>query len=246
MRFSFQVIPALFLERPNRFLVLARLTDGSVVRVHCPNPGRLRELLIPGVTVYVSPAERMGRSTAYNLRFVKHPQNDQLISLDARVPNLVVDEALACGRLPMFAGYGEVRREVTLTVPLTGSIRSRIDFLLTDSAGRRCWLEVKSATLVVSGRAGFPDAPTERGRRHVEELAQVAGTAGDRAAILFVIQRDDAQSFAPRWETDPVFAKALCAAHEVGVELYAYTCVLTQSMIELAQPVPVDLSLPAP
>lgn len=246
MRFSFHVIPARFVERPNRFLVLARLADGTLVRAHCPDPGRLRELLIPGVVVYVSPAERTGRTTAYDLRFVEHPQNGRLISLDARVPNSVVDEALACGRLPMFAGYGEVRREVTLAVQPTGSIRSRIDFLLTDSAGRLCWLEVKSVTLVVSGCAQFPDAPTERGRRHVEELTHVVSATGDRAAILFVIQRPDAQSFAPRRETDPAFAKALCAAREAGVELYAYTCVLTQNMIELHQPVPVDLSLPAP
>ena len=161
--FPFSVQRATFLNRPNRFRISAQLWDsGDIVAAHCPDPGRLRELLIPGVTVYVSKAEQVARKTAYDLRFVEHPENGQLISLDTRLPNQLVEHMLQRQEISAFRRYTSIRREVPLPGPSSTSVHSRIDFALTGEAGRRCWLEVKSVTLVENRRARFPDAPTAR------------------------------------------------------------------------------------
>ena len=238
MNFTFTAQPATFLARPNRFRIEARLhATGDVVAAHCADPGRLRELLIPGVTVYISRADNPARKTAYDLRFVTHPENGQLVSLDSRVPNALVWEELRAQRLPPFAGAQTIAREVT--TPLQhGGVRSRFDFRLVDAAGTPCWIEVKSATLVEEGVARFPDAPTVRGRRHVEELTALRRT-GDRAAVLFIIQRPDAVRLEPKRDTDPDFAAALATAAGAGVEMIAYTCTLTPERIELCDQVPV-------
>ena len=238
MNFTFTAQPATFLARPNRFRIEARLqATGDVVAAHCADPGRLRELLIPGVTVYVSRADNPARKTAYDLRFVTHPENGRLVSLDSRVPNALVWEELQADRLAPFAGAQEIAREVTTPLDHDG-VRSRFDFRLVDAAGTPCWIEVKSATLVEDGVARFPDAPTVRGRRHVEELTALRH-AGDRAAVLFIIQRPDAVRLEPKYDTDPEFAAALATAADAGVELYAYTCDLTPERIALRARVPV-------
>lgn len=238
MNFTFTAEPATFLRRPNRFRVEARLHASDVeVAAHCADPGRLRELLIPGTTIYVSPATNAARKTAYDLRFVEHPENGRLVSLDSRVPNRLIGEELEAGRLEPFAGATEIAREVT-TPLVHGGVRSRFDFRLVDRDGTPCWIEVKSATLVEDGVARFPDAPTARGRRHVEELTELRRT-GARAAVVFVIQRSDATRLEPKRDTDPAFAAALATAAEAGVELYAYVCELTPSRIDLRGQVPV-------
>jgi sugar fermentation stimulation protein A len=265
MKIPFLVEPATFLERPNRFVIHARLhASGAEVRAHCPNPGRMHELMIPGATVYIDKADDPKRRTPYTLRFIDHPANGQLISLNTQLPNDLFAEGLGAGFFAPFADYTNCQREVSLPPPTPGTaksaaihpnhknqrpssaVTSRIDFRLSAADGRVCWVETKSATLVNDdGRAYFPDAPTERGRRHVEELAHLAstgvGTAALRAAIVFIIQRPDAISIAPNWETDPAFADALALAQERGVELYAYTCGVTTSRVWLAQEVPVLL-----
>lgn len=241
MDFPFQVEPAAFVERPNRFVVLARLAGGELVRAHCADPGRLQELLAPGSTVYVSRATGNHRRTQYDLRFVVHPANGVLVSLDTRLPNLIFAEALAHGRLPQFGDLITVQREAR--APVAGShTQSRFDFLLTDVAGRRCWVEVKSVTLVENGRAEFPDAPTERGRRHLLALADIAAQGQDRAAVVFIVQRPDATVLAPRWATDPLFGDALAAAQAAGVELYAYTCTLSVKSVCLDRQILIDLN----
>lgn len=241
MIFPFTTQPATFLERPNRFRIEARLhASGEEISAHCPDPGRLRELLIPGVTVHVSPATNPNRKTAWDLRFVEHPESGQLISLDSRLPNQLFAEGLAQGFFAPFRGAREVRREVSIAPPAHGGVRSRFDYQLVDREGRVCWIEVKSATLVVDGRALFPDAPTERGRRHVSELTALA-TGGERAAVVFIVQRPDANALAPNRETDPAFAQALAAARTAGVEVYAYTCELTTAEIRLAREIRVEV-----
>lgn len=244
VRFPFVTEPATFLERPNRYLVVARLhLSGSVIRAHCPDPGRLRELLLPGVTIHVSAANRAAnqpvRKTAYDLRFVEHPEHGQLISLDTRLPNQIFWEGLHSGFFAPFRDFQAVVREASMPVVAAGGVRSRIDFRLLDADGRTCWVEVKSATLVEGRTARFPDAVTERGRRHVEELTLLA-QQGERAAVVFIVQRPDADRLIPQWETDPAFSQALADAITAGVECYAYTCRLTLTAVALARAIPVE------
>ncbi len=244
MRFPFTTEPAHFIERPNRYLVIVRLQrSGELVRAHCPDPGRLRELLIPqaGVVVHVSRADLAvapGRKTAYDLRFVEHPATGTLISLDSRLPNALFGEGLQAGFFAPFRHFRSLEREVSVPHVGNSAVRSRIDYRLVDAANRACWIEVKSATLVEDGVAYFPDAVTERGRRHVEELQQLV-TLGDRAAVCFIVQRPDARCLCPQWTHDPAFSAALHRAGQAGVELYAATVTVTLGGAELAQMIPV-------
>ncbi len=207
---------------------------------HCADPGRLRELLIPGVTVHVNKAENPNRKTGYDLRFVEHPEHGQLISLDTRLPNQVFADGLATGFFEPFRDAQSIRAEVSLPQHASGTVRSRIDFLITNRQGHPCWIEVKSVTLVEKRLARFPDAPTTRGRRHLEELASLV-ESGVRAAVVFIIQRPDADRFEPNVGTDPDFAVALHAARQAGVEVYAYTCRLSTKEIVLDREIFVDL-----
>jgi sugar fermentation stimulation protein A len=244
LRFAFEVQPATFVARPNRFLVLAKLENGQEVRVHCPDPGRLRELLCPGVRLYVSRAQasahRQARRTAYDLRFAVHPQAGTLVSLDSRLPNVFVADALQRGLLPLFGKISQVQAEVVGPSTRPG-VRSRFDFLLTDDQGAQTWLEVKSVTLVEEGVARFPDAPTVRGARHLRELAEIADAGRARAALLFVVQRPDADCLMPHRLRDPEFAVALDGAANSGVGIYALTCRLTLEQMVMERLIPVKL-----
>ncbi len=244
MDFDFDVVPATFVERPNRFLVRAQRVDtGERVEAHCPNPGRMRELLVPGATLYLSLETGPGRRTPYTLRFAVHPESGQLVSLTTQLPNGLFREALEMGLLPPLSGYTEIAAEVPLPLQ-SGTVSSRIDFRLTsaqDPTRPPCWVETKSVTLVEEGVGLFPDAPTERGRRHVEELAQVV-ERGHRAAVVFVVQRPDAHRVRPHWETDPRFAQTLVDAVQAGVETYAFTCRVTLGWVRPERAIPVGLT----
>ncbi len=244
MRFSFTTQPATFLERPNRYRIVAQLHENQqIVNAHCPDPGRLRELLIPGATVHLSNASHNERKTAYDLRFVEHPEHGQLVSLDTRIPDQIFQEGLETGFFSPFRGYHAMQREVPLPhPPADGGVHSRIDYRLIDANGQPCWIEVKSASLVEERCARFPDAVTARGRRHVLELAEMA-QRGVRTAIVFIIQRPDADLLRPQWSTDPDFGYALIAAQVAGVEIYAYTCILTLEQVTLERAVSVVLTI---
>jgi len=242
MDFDFTTEPAEFIERPNRFVVVARLRGtGEVVRAHCPDPGRLRELLLPGAAVHLSPHAAPGRRTAHSLRFVEHPQTGVLISLESNLANRLFHEALLARALPPFAAYRAIEREVTPPGPHAGGVRSRFDFRLTADDGRVCWVEVKSATLVEEGTALFPDAVTARGRRHVQELAALAG-AGIATSVCFVIQRPDALRLRPQWDRDPGFSRALQSAAGAGVRVHAFRALVALDRAEILGPVSVELA----
>lgn len=228
MRFEEAPKPATFRARPNRFLGVVEV-EGRRDLCFIPNPGRMEELLHPGAKVYLLERASEGRKTRYDLVLVD--LEGTLVSADSRAPNKVVAEAIEAGRLPEFRGLGIGRRE-----PAFGD--SRLDFQLSD--GRTSLLlEVKSCTLV-RGRTGlFPDAPTERGRRHLRTLVKALGRG--RAAVLFLIQRADAENFQPNGETDPRFAEALGEAADRGVEVYAYNSVVTLEGVYINRRVPVDL-----
>ncbi len=218
------------MRRDNRFRVTVEVA-GEAVAVHLPNPGRLTELLIPGRPCWLAEFNDPRRRTPFDLKLVKLA--DGLVSVDARLPNSLFVEALTAGLLHPFQCYPRFEREVRLG-------ESRLDFRLNGPAGA-CWVEVKSVTLVENGVARFPDAPTARGARHLKELSVVTGR-GERAAVVFVVQRSDARIFAPHDRVDPVFGVALREAARVGVGVYVWACEVDEQMIEITRQVPVDLT----
>ncbi len=221
-------------RRENRFRVLVDTGHGAEA-AHLPNSGRLEELLVPGARVWLTPADpaaRARRRTGYDLTLVEY--SSRLVSVDARLPAQLVASALEGGCMPGLPRYPVVRREVALG-------RSRIDFWLGGSPhDPPCWLEAKSVTLVVDGTAQFPDAPTARGRRHLDELLDVV-QKGQRAMAVFVIQRDDASSFTPHDAADPAFGQALRRAADAGVGIVALACRVTLEAIQLLGQLPVVL-----
>ncbi|MBE6935246.1 MAG: DNA/RNA nuclease SfsA [Ruminococcaceae bacterium] len=225
------VIPAVFLSRPNRF-VAEVLLDGKAETVHVKNTGRCRELLLPGATVYLSAGNNPARRTRYDLVAVEKVRPGKaplLINLDAQAPNEAAAEWLSSGG---FLPGALVRREVRYGA-------SRFDFLL-EREGRRTYLEVKGVTLEEGGVCRFPDAPTERGVRHLRELI-AAREAGEGAAILFVIQMKEMHLFRPNTDTHPAFAEALRDAKAAGVTILARDCIVTPEGMWIDREVEVEL-----
>lgn len=229
MRIADQVRQASFLRRENRFACLVKLA-GSIETAHLSISGRLETILTPGRTVFITERPSPNRTTKYDL--VAAVLDRTCVSVDDRVPADLVNEALSRKALPQFQQYSSIRREVSRG-------RSRLDFLL-GNRDSQCFLETKSVTLVRSGVAFFPDAPTERSRLHVESLVW-AKKEGYEAAIVFVIQREDAEGFSPNDEMDPEFCQALRLAQIKGLGIYAYKCRVTPTDIEIAGQVPVKL-----
>ena len=224
-----KTVKGVFRERPNRFLALVRVGKRTLPSF-VPNPGRMLELLTPGSEVILREVVRENRKTSYDLIGVLY--KGQRVSVDSRVPNKLVLEALRNKDIEELSEYNRIRPEY-------GYGRTRFDFLLTDKL-ERCLLEVKSCTLVKDGRAVFPDAKTERGRRHVMDLME-AKEEGYRACVLFIVQRTDAWVFSPNDETDPEFGKVLREAAVKGVEVYAYSSEFAEDRITLKGKVRVEL-----
>jgi len=226
-----KVLEGVFVRRLTRFSALVNV-EGKALPCFLPNPGRLCELLVPNVRVVLrGSAVKGGRKTVYDVVGVY--SDGTLVSIDSRVPNKLVFEALKRGSLLEFRGYNLVKPEYRHG-------QARFDFLLCGSAGKPCLLEVKSCTLVRNGVAMFPDAPTERGTRHVLELAK-ALNEGFRAAVLFIVQRGDAKVFTSNDETDPKFGRALREAVKEGVEVYAYMAIFNGNRTVLDKRVEVRL-----
>ena len=216
-----------FLERPNRFLARVEM-EGQEVLCHVKNTGRCRELLNPGAVVYLQKSDNPNRKTGYDLIAVE--KGEMLINMDSQIPNYVAAEWLRKGRLfPEDANIQMERRYGN----------SRFD-IYAEAGDRKAFLEVKGVTLEVEGQARFPDAPTERGVKHVRELLGCVQD-GYEAYLLFVIQMTGIQSFAPNWDTHPAFGSALQEAAQAGVQILAYDCQVRPDEIVLDQPVPVLL-----
>jgi sugar fermentation stimulation protein A len=240
MKTSEITVAARFVERPNRFLVLARMEEGGdVVRVHCADPGRLRELLLPGALLHLSPRPP-GGSTQYALERVEHGPERTLVGLRSTLANALFEEALAERRLAPFADALAWRREATPPPGAAGGPRTRFDFRLELPGGAPCWVEVKSATLVEDGIARWPDAVTERGARHMAHLAELAAE-GLRCAVCWVVQRPDAMALEPNEARDPSFAAVVRTAAAAGVECWAWTATLTPTDARLDRAIPVRL-----
>jgi sugar fermentation stimulation protein A len=227
------LLEATFVGRPNQFLVDTRL-NGRIVRAHMADRGRLLDLLVPNARLLLAPHEDVARKTAFQVVAVYHGAD--LVSLDTLLPNRLMTAALAAGALPQFARYTKVQREVMFG-------RHRLDFRLGEGLAT-CALEVKSVGKVVEGIAWFPDGVTERGREHLELLATMARN-GQRAAVVFIIQRRGARALVPDDVIDPLFARALRLAIASGVEVYAYSCPVGIDGITLGPSVPVFASVDA-
>ena len=223
---------ARFIERPNRFLTVVDI-GGKTVESHLPDPGRLRELLIPGASLKVRPinGNSSSRRTAWTTVMVKSGR--QWVSIDSTLPNRFVQNLLERGQLRIFESYRLVKREVTVG-------NHRFDFLL-EKGGEQFYLEVKSVTFVENGVARFPDAVTERGTRHALSLAEMS-REGVRTGILFVCQRPDASLFRPMWKRDPKFAEALLEAEDAGVQVNVITAKMAPEAISYHKEIPYDLS----
>lgn len=227
------LVEGVFLDRPNTFLVRTRLESGAVVEAHLADRGRLAETLMPGARMILAHADGSNRKTAFQA--VAAWRGKILVSVDTHLPNRLIESALSERALAPFASLPIVRREVK-----RGS--SRFDFVVSDDRGGSCIIEVKSAGLVLDGIGLFPDAPTTRGLRHLDELAALAGS-GERTALIFVVQGGRARALRAHVAIDPDFATGLRRAARAGVEVLAYACPLTLRGITLGARVPVlDLS----
>ena len=225
MRYS-RMMPGHFLARPNRFIAQIEIS-GEVQTVHVKNTGRCRELLTPGVTVWCQESDNPNRKTKFDLIAVQ--KGDRLINMDSQAPNVAAREWLKAG------GLGEIQN--LKAESFHGD--SRFDFSFTKD-GKQCFLEVKGVTLENDGVCAFPDAPTERGVKHLKGLTKLA-REGYGAYALFVIQMPDVKYLHPNDATDPAFGAALREAAEAGVQILAMDCAVTESAMELRLPVLVKL-----
>lgn len=230
MTFPYTLIKATFLSRPNRFLAII-LVNGTESLAHVADPGRLTELLIPGVTLWVDKAPDPNRKTQFTVRLVEYDHT--LISIHTGLPNKWMEYSLKHHLLPELTEYDLVRREYLME-------KHRFDFLLTKN-NKPAILEVKSVTLVENGLALFPDAPTLRGRSHVDTLSDLSRQGKD-TIVFFVIQRPDVQKFTTHRQRDPKFADALISADKSGVKIFARTCMISLKEIGWEKSVPVIFS----
>ena len=233
MKYKGRIKEGVFLSRPNRFIAYV-MVDGREEKCHVKNTGRCRELLVPGCKVYLEESENPNRSTRFDLIATEKKVGDSsiLINMDSQAPNSVVEEWLRKGEL--FGEKIEVKREVTYS-------DSRFDFSITDESGRISFLEVKGCTLEKNGVVMFPDAPTERGVKHVKELIK-AKKEGYGAYILILVQMCGVKYFVPNWDTHPAFGEALREAERNGVVILCYDSIVTSDSITLFKSVPVVLS----
>ena len=221
------VIRAFFIDRPNRFIANVETEDG-IQQVHVKNTGRCRELLVPGAAVYLEEGNNPNRKTRYDLIAVE--KNGRIINMDAQAPNhLFAEWAAKGGFLPDVAA---IRGEYSYGA-------SRLDFCLETPKGLHL-VEVKGVTLEEDGVARFPDAPTERGIKHIREL-QRAVESGLDATLFFVIQMDGIDRVEPNDATHPAFGAVLREAVAAGVRVCAYDCTVEADRVEICSPVPVVL-----
>ena len=220
------MIPGIFLSRPNRFIAHVKI-DGQTEVVHVKNTGRCRELLPAGAEVWCQRSDNPNRKTKYDLITVR--KGDRLINMDSQAPNIAAKEWLLSG------GLGTVEN---LKAETTHG-DSRFDFSFTLN-GKNCFLEVKGVTLETDGVCAFPDAPTERGAKHLRGL-QKCVEDGFGGYVLFVIQMSDVQYLHPNDATDPAFGKALREAVAAGVQVLAAECAVTEDSMTISRPVPVVL-----
>lgn len=229
-------VRGIFKKRPNRFIAEVEI-DGNLEIAHVPNTGRCKELLVEDAVVWLKPSDNPNRKTKFSLHFVEN--RGHLVSIYSQEANSIVYGAIVNGQIKELAGYNFHQREKTID-------NSRIDIYLANEVDgfheNPCFVEVKGVTLVVGREARFPDAPTERGTKHLKELIKLK-KQGFRTVVFFLVQHPLGESFRPNWENDPVFSQTLNEAYENGVEILVYKCDNRLDGINLiAQAMDYDLS----
>ncbi len=230
MQFSSTLERGRLVQRYKRFFADVVLDDGREVTAHCPNPGAMLGLNLPGLPVWLSVSDSPTRKLPHTLELVE--ADGGLVGVNTMHPNRLVAEALAADAIPELAGYAEVRREVKY------GANSRVDFLLTAPDRPQCWLEIKNCHLSRGGGlAEFPDCVAARSLKHLKELSREA-EAGARAVMLFVIQRTDCTHFDTAPDLDPAYAEGLIEAAGRGVEIICYACEISSEAVRLHRPMP--------
>ena len=235
MKFPSPLIPAVLEQRYKRFLADVRLADGSVITVHCPNPGAMMGLQNPGIRCWISDSKNPKRKLRYTLEIVEAdaPTGKVLVGINTNLPNKLGVEAIEMGLIPQFEGYSSLRREVKY------GENSRIDILLEEENRRPCYVEIKNVHLVrEAGLHEFPDCKTERGAKHLREMANMV-RGGARAVMFYIIQREDGDRFSLAADMDSQYAEAFDEARQAGVEAVAVKCRVSTDEIIASTLVPI-------
>jgi sugar fermentation stimulation protein A len=225
MRFKSRLIGGTLIQRYKRFLADVRLANGQIVTAHCTNTGSMMGCKEAGSAVYISRSDNMNRKLPYTWELIRI--NHNWVGINTMHPNRLVAEAIQRGTIGELSGYETLRREV-VTRPGT-----RLDLCL-ERPEEKCFIEVKNVTLEVNGEAAFPDAVSERGTKHLKELMRLK-RKGHRAAVVFVIQREDCEAFRPADEIDPEYGRWLRRAIKAGVEALPYRAKVTPKEIVLTE-----------
>jgi sugar fermentation stimulation protein A len=234
--FPVALTPGRLIKRYKRFLSDIRLDDsGQIVTAHCVNTGRMTSCSTEGSRVWLLPAPEGSKRKLQWTWVMIEVGNERIAGVHTGYPNALVSGAIELGEIEALSGYSEVKREVKM------SNKSRVDVLLSGHPDKAdCWVEVKNVSMVEDGVARFPDAPTARGKKHLEELvAKIQG--GERGAMVYVVQRPDASHVEPADDVDPEYGKALRKAVEQGVEIYALRVKATPTFLETAEMLSVEL-----
>ncbi len=230
MQFPSPLQRGVLVQRYKRFFADVMLDDGTAITAHCPNPGSMLGVNAPGSVVWVSRIESATRKLPHTLELVE--SMGALAGINTMVPNRVVAEALAEDLIPELTGYSSHRREVKY------GEASRVDFLLEADGRPRCWLEIKNCQLSrTKGLAEFPDCVAARSAKHLRELAAMVA-AGERAVVLFTVQREDCEAFSACRDLDPAFAAALDQAADAGVEVLPYRCTTSPDGVRVDRRIP--------
>lgn len=236
MQFEPPLVRARLVRRYKRFFADAVLEDGTAVTAHCPNTGSMMGVCDAGSTVWLSP--KRGGKLAWGWEIVEDASlgAPTAVGINPLHPNRLAEEAIRAGRVPELAGYAELRREVRY-----GRENSRIDLLAAGPDRPMCYIEIKNVHLRRRpGLAEFPDSVTDRGRKHLRELAQMV-QSGHRAVLFFLVQRQDCHRFAVAADVDPAYAAALHEARSRGVETICYGCRVSPAEIAVDGPLALDL-----
>lgn len=227
-----ELIRGTLIRRYKRFLADILLENGQTITAHCPNSGAMTGCCRPGRPVYVSRHDRPERKLKYTWELIDMPES--LVGINTLIPNRLIQKAIEEKEIEAFIEYDNVLPEI-----MVGN-RSRLDLLLMNETSGKCYIEIKNCTLVDDGTAMFPDAVTTRGRRHLLMLQELK-TLGHRCAIIFLIQRMDANQFTPADHIDPAYGKTLRDALINGVEMFVYDVFLDLEQISIGRQIPWNL-----
>ncbi|HEY9855698.1 MAG TPA: DNA/RNA nuclease SfsA [Stenomitos sp.] len=230
MQYSEPLVEGTLIQRYKRFLADVRLADGTVVTAHCANSGSMLGCKEPGSPVMLSHKPDPKRKLPYSWELVR--VGPSWVGINTSLPNRLVAEAIAQGRIPELSGYARVQPEQKY------GANSRIDLLLSDPERGLCYVEVKNVTLTDGDLALFPDSVTERGAKHLRELSRMVAE-GHRAVMVYLVQRDDCRRFQPAAAIDPTYAREFAAARAAGVEALCYACTVSPEGIEVQTRLPI-------